>query len=85
MSAIFPFDGNQPVAVVRNIGCVVIERCYSGGDGFDVGDDAPGNIGGDQSGIHRFEGERVVEKVVAVSIFYFCRPPVIGGDGFFFE
>ena len=47
MSAIFPFDGNQPVAVVRNVGCVVIERCYSGGDGFDVGDDAPGNIGGD--------------------------------------
>ncbi len=36
MSATFPFDGDKPIAVVRNVGGVVIERCNSGGDGFDV-------------------------------------------------
>ena len=36
MSATFPFDGDKPIAVVRNVGGVVIERCNSGSDGFDV-------------------------------------------------
>ena len=63
----------------------MVERCDAGGDGFDVGDDTPRNIGGYQSGIHRFEGEWVVEKVVAVSVFHLGRPPVIGGDGFAFQ
>ena len=85
MSAVFPFYGNQPIAVMRNIGGVVVERCDAGGDGFDVGDDTPRNIGGYQSGIHRFEGEWVVEKVVAVGVFHLGRPPIIGGDGFVFE
>ena len=61
MPATFPLDGNQPVAVVRNVGGAVIERCNPGCDGFDVGDDTPRNVGGDQAGIHRFEGEWVVE------------------------
>ena len=85
MPATFPLDGNQPVAVVRNVGGAVIERCNPGCDGFDVGDDTPRNVGGDQAGIHRFEGEWVVEQVVAVGVFDFGRPPIIGWDGFAFQ